>query len=109
MRPFNDYIPDKLLLKGIFIISLKIYFLYFCLNFIEKIMKKVLALAFIGGLLVVNCKKAPDHSLQDSNTMLEEPEATTVVDSTKAKPATAAAPVAATPAPAAKTGSTAKK
>jgi hypothetical protein len=71
-------------------------------------MKKVLALAFIGGLLVVNCKKKPDHSLQDSNTMLEEPEATTVVDSTKAKPATAA-PVAATPAPAAKTDSTAKK
>ncbi|MDC8103218.1 MULTISPECIES: hypothetical protein [Chryseobacterium] len=45
-------------------------------------MKKVLALAFIGGLLVVNCKKKPDHSLQDSNTMLEEPEATTVVDTT---------------------------
>ncbi|ASK32571.1 hypothetical protein CEY12_21880 [Chryseobacterium sp. T16E-39] len=71
-------------------------------------MKKVLALAFIGGLFVVNCSKKPDHSLQDSNTMLEEPEAPVVVDSTKAKPA-AAAPVAATPAPAAKTDSTAKK
>jgi hypothetical protein len=72
-------------------------------------MKKVLAIAFIGGLLVVNCSKKVDHSLQDSNTMLEEPEAATVVDST-AKPA--AAPAAATPYPApeaAKTDSTAKK
>jgi hypothetical protein len=69
-------------------------------------MKKVLAIAFIGGLLLASCSKKVDHSLQDSNTMLEEPEATTVVDST-AKPA--AAP-AATPAPeAAKTDSTAKK
>jgi hypothetical protein len=71
-------------------------------------MKKVLAIAFIGGLLVVNCSKKVDHSLQDSNTMLEEPETATVVDST-AKPA--AAPAATpTPAPeAAKTDSTAKK
>jgi uncharacterized protein YcfL len=69
-------------------------------------MKKVLAIAFIGSLFVVNCSKKPDHSLQDSNTMLEEPEVTTVVDST-AKPAETAA---ATPAPeAAKTDSTAKK
>ncbi|WP_312287292.1 hypothetical protein [Chryseobacterium gleum] len=67
-------------------------------------MKKVLAIAFIGGLLLTGCKKKPDHSLQDSNTMLEEPEATTVVDST----AKTAAPAA--PAPeAAKTDSTAKK
>ncbi|ROH98131.1 hypothetical protein [Chryseobacterium daecheongense] len=44
-------------------------------------MKKVLAIAFIGSLFVVNCSKKPDHSLQDSNTMLEEPEVTTVVDS----------------------------
>lgn len=71
-------------------------------------MKKVLAIAFIGSLFVVNCSKKPDHTLQDSNTMLEEPEATVKVDST-AKPAAAAAtPV--TPAPAAaKTDSTAKK
>ncbi|WP_347219071.1 hypothetical protein [Chryseobacterium sp.] len=69
-------------------------------------MKKVFAIAFIGGLLLASCTKKADHSLQDSNTMLEEPEATTVVDST-AKPA---APTAATPAPeAAKTDSTAKK
>ncbi|MBV8325395.1 hypothetical protein [Chryseobacterium sp.] len=72
-------------------------------------MKKVLAIAFIGGLLVVNCSKKTDHSLQDSNTMLEEPEATTVVDST-AKPAAPAAATPATPAPeAAKKDSTAKK
>lgn len=70
-------------------------------------MKKVFAIAFIGGLLLASCSKKADHSLQDSNTMLEEPEATTVVDST-AKPATPAA--ATTPAPeAAKTDSTAKK
>ena len=71
-------------------------------------MKKVLAIAFIGSLFVVNCSKKPDHSLQDSNTMLEEPAVTKVVDST-AKPATpAAAP--ATPAPeAAKKDSAAKK
>ncbi|WP_370898105.1 hypothetical protein [Chryseobacterium gossypii] len=48
-------------------------------------MKKVLAIAFIGSLLVVNCTKKPDHSLQDSNTMLEEPEAPTVVDSANKK------------------------
>jgi hypothetical protein len=48
-------------------------------------MKKVLAIAFIGSLFVVNCSKKPDHSLQDSNTMLEEPEVTTVVDSTARK------------------------
>lgn len=70
-------------------------------------MKKVLAIAFIGGLLLASCSKKVDHSLQDSNTMLEEPAATTVVDST-AKPA--AAPAAAPTAPeAAKTDSTAKK
>lgn len=73
-------------------------------------MKKVLAIAFIGGLLLASCSKKVDHSLQDSNTMLEEPETTTVVDST-AKPAAApAATTPATPAPeAAKTDSTAKK
>lgn len=70
-------------------------------------MKKVFAIAFIGGLLLASCSKKADHSLQDSNTMLEEPETTTVVDST-AKPAAPAA--ATTPAPeAAKTDSTAKK
>ncbi|MBL3546181.1 MULTISPECIES: hypothetical protein [Chryseobacterium] len=72
-------------------------------------MKKVLAIAFIGGLLVVNCSKKTDHSLQDSNTMLPEPEVTTVVDST-AKTAAPAAATPATPTPeAAKTDSTAKK
>ncbi|WP_160136870.1 hypothetical protein [Chryseobacterium sp. c4a] len=72
-------------------------------------MKKVFAIAFIGGLLLASCSKKADHSLQDSNTMLEEPEATTVVDST-AKTAAPAAATPAAPAPeAAKTDSTAKK
>ncbi|WP_223558743.1 hypothetical protein [Chryseobacterium lathyri] len=62
-------------------------------------MKKVLAIAFIGSLFVVNCSKKPDHNLQDSNTMLPEPDAPTVVDST-AKTATPEA---------AKTDSTAAK
>ncbi|SIQ44865.1 hypothetical protein SAMN05880574_11335 [Chryseobacterium sp. RU37D] len=44
-------------------------------------MKKVLTIAFIGGLLVANCSKKPNHDLQDSNTMLSEPDAPTVVDS----------------------------
>ncbi|MGI9582053.1 hypothetical protein ACR1PO_12620 [Chryseobacterium sp. RRHN12] len=72
-------------------------------------MKKVLAIAFIGGLLLTGCKKKPDHSLQDSNTMLEEPEATTVVDSTAKTTAPAAATPAAPAPEAAKTDSTAKK
>jgi uncharacterized protein YcfL len=48
-------------------------------------MKKVLAIAFIGGLLAVSCSKKPNHDLQDSNTMLPEPDAPTVVDSTAKK------------------------
>jgi hypothetical protein len=63
-------------------------------------MKKVLAIAFIGGLLVVNCSKKPNHDLQDSNTMLPEPDAPTVVDSTAKKtdtPAATPAPTATTP------------
>lgn len=62
-------------------------------------MKKVLAIAFIGGLLMASCSKKADHSLQDSNTMLEEPEVKTVpADSTKkdSTPAPAAAPAPAT-------------
>ncbi len=70
---------------------------------LEK-MKKVLAIAFIGSLVIVSCSKKVDHSLQDSNTMLAEPEATTVVDSSSTKTAEPAA----TPAPAA-TDSTATK
>lgn len=69
-------------------------------------MKRVLAIAFIGGLLMASCSKKTDHSLQDSNTMLEEPEVQTVpADSTK-KDSTPAP--AATPAPVA-TDSTAAK
>lgn len=68
-------------------------------------MKKVLAIAFIGGLFAVSCSKKADKSLQDSNVMLEEPSATTVTDTTSAKKDTAPA---ATPAPA-KVDSTAKK
>ncbi len=48
-------------------------------------MKKVLAIAFIGGLLAASCSKKPNHDLQDSNTMLPEPDAPTVVDSTAKK------------------------
>ncbi|MEN4761264.1 hypothetical protein ABEG63_13085 [Chryseobacterium sp. C39-AII1] len=71
-------------------------------------MKKVLALAFVGGLFVVNCSKKPNHDLQDSNTMLPEPDAPTVVDSTAKKADTpAAAPAPATEAP--KTDSAAAK
>jgi len=67
-------------------------------------MKKVLAIAFIGGLVMASCSKKADHSLQDSNTMLEEPEAQVVpADSTKTE-------VVATPAAApATTDSTAAK
>lgn len=73
-------------------------------------MKKVLAIAFIGSLFVVNCSKKPDHTLQDSNTMLEEPEVKTVVDSTAPKPAASTPAPVATPAPeTAKKDSTAKK
>ncbi|MGC5746723.1 hypothetical protein [Chryseobacterium sp. NFX27] len=73
-------------------------------------MRKVLALAFIGSLFVVNCSKKPENNLQDSNTMLEEPEATTVVDSTakKVTPDASTTPAPATP-EAAKTDSAAAK
>lgn len=50
-------------------------------------MRKLLAIVFIG-VLAVSCSKKDDNSLQDSNVMLEEPEAK-VVDSSAAK-ATAA-------------------
>ncbi len=93
-----------------YVMSLNANFLYFCLNFIEKIMKKVLAIAFIGGLLAVSCSKKPDHTLQDSNTMLPEPDAPTVAADSTAKPAATPAAAPATSAPeAAKTDSTAKK
>ncbi|WP_312076248.1 hypothetical protein [Chryseobacterium sp.] len=62
-------------------------------------MKKVLAIAFIGGLVMASCSKKADHSLQDSNTMLEEPEAQVVpADSTKrdSTPSPAATPAPAT-------------
>ncbi len=55
-------------------------------------MKKVLAIAFVSGLIIASCSKKSENSLQDSNTMLQEPE-TTVVES--AAPATdTQAPVA---------------
>ncbi|MCT2560701.1 hypothetical protein [Chryseobacterium herbae] len=74
-------------------------------------MRKVLAIAFIGSLLVVNCSKKPDHTLQDSNTMLPEPDAPAVVDSTakKAAPAAAVTPAPATPEAAKKDSTAAKK
>jgi len=67
-------------------------------------MKKVLAIAFIGGLLMASCSKKADHSLQDSNTMLEEPEVKTVPADSTAK--TETAPAAAIPAPSPSTDST---
>lgn len=60
-------------------------------------MKKVLAIAFIGGLVMASCSKKADHSLQDSNTMLEEPEAQ-VVPADSSKKDSTPAPVAAAPA-----------
>lgn len=48
-------------------------------------MKKVLTIALIG-LLASSCSKKPDHSLQDTNSMLEEPKAVEK-DSATAKPA----------------------
>lgn len=69
-------------------------------------MKKLLAIAFIGSIFAVSCSKKADKSLQDSNIMLEEPAATTVVDSTAKKtdstPATAVTPAPATDSTAAK-------
>ena len=61
-------------------------------------MKKVLAIAFIGGLLMASCSKKADHSLQDSNTMMEEPAVPTGPGNSRKKDATTAP--AATPAPA---------
>ena len=42
-------------------------------------MKKLFAIAFVG-IVALSCSKKNDNSLQDSNTMLQEPEVT-VVDS----------------------------
>lgn len=69
-------------------------------------MKKVLAIAFIGTLFVASCSKKADKSLQDSNVMLEEPAATTVVTDSTAK--TDSTP-AAIPAPSPSIDSTATK
>ena len=56
-------------------------------------MKKVLAIAFVIGLVIASCSKKSDNSLQDSNIMLQEPEATTV------SPAAVTEESAAAPAP----------
>lgn len=69
-------------------------------------MRKVLAILFIGSLVAVSCSKKEEKSLQDSNIMLEEPAATTIVDSTAKTDST---PAAATPeAPVATDSTTAK-
>lgn len=68
-------------------------------------MKKLLAIAFVGGLLVVNCGKKSEKNLQDSNIMLEEPEAPVVAADTTKK--TETAPAAAIPNPSPSTDSTA--
>lgn len=54
-------------------------------------MKKVFAIALLGTLFVASCSKKTEKSLQDSNIMLEEPAATTVVTETET-PAPAATP-----------------
>ena len=59
---------------------------------IKFIMKKLLAYAFIGSLVLASCAKK--ETTTESNVMLEEPEVT-VTDTAKAAPAPAAAtPVA---------------
>jgi len=70
-------------------------------------MKKVLAIALIGSVFAVSCSKKEEKSLQDSNTMLEEPAAPTVPADSTAK--TETAPAAAMPAPSPSTDSTATK
>ncbi len=50
-------------------------------------MKKVFAIALIGGLVLASCSKKEDAN-KESNIMLEEPEATMIKDSS-AVPATA--------------------
>lgn len=67
-------------------------------------MKKVFAIAFVGSLFIASCSKKADKSLQDSNVMLQEPEATTVVDSASTK---TSAPVV-TPTPAVADSATTK-
>ena len=49
-------------------------------------MKKILALSMVAALAVA-CTKKNDNTLQDSNTMLAEPEATIVDSGAVAKPA----------------------
>lgn len=44
-------------------------------------MKKLVALAFIGSLAVVSCSKKNENTLQDTNTMLDEPKKEVIVDS----------------------------
>ena len=48
-------------------------------------MKKILAIAFVG-VLAVSCSKKPDHSLQDSNVMLQEPASKTTDSATVQEP-----------------------
>lgn len=58
-------------------------------------MKKVLAIAFIGGLVLASCSKK--ETATESNTMLPEPEVV-VVDSAKKESATVSTPATAAPA-----------
>ena len=52
-------------------------------------MKKLLAIAFIGGLMVASCAKK--EQVTETNTMLEEP-TVTATDTAKAPSAPAAVP-----------------
>lgn len=52
-------------------------------------MKKLIAIAFIGGLVLASCSKKESTYEQDSNSMLPEPEVT-ITDTAKAAPSPAA-------------------
>lgn len=77
---------SSLLLKEIFDNLLTI--LYLCLQ-IKFTMKKLLAIAFIGSLVLTSCAKKEQPT--ESNTMLEEPEVATI-DTLNAPAATAVVP-----------------
>ena len=71
-------------------------------------MKKIIAIAFIGGLVLASCSKKDSTYEQDSNSMLPEPEATVTTDSAKVAPVTETTATATTPAPVATDSATAK-
>jgi hypothetical protein len=63
--------------------------------FVEKkiIMKKVLAIAFVSGLILASCAKK--ESMEETNTMMEEPDTEMVETAPITDSAAVAAPMAA--------------